>query len=84
VQYGLVASQMELNGKTGKERLIKKYESQIQRYKNVSGFSDDITRIINSDVYTLINLINKSKELGTFVESLNQDNNKFREKNKHN
>jgi hypothetical protein len=80
VQYGLVASQMELNGKTGKERLKEKFKLQIEKYKNVSGFSDDITRIINSDVYTLINLINKSKELGTFVESLNQDNNKFREK----
>lgn len=80
VQYGLIASQMELNGKSGKERLKEKFVIQADKYRNIPGFSDDIKKIINSDIYTLVNLINKSKELSTFVESLNQDNNKFREK----
>jgi len=83
VQYGLVASQMELNGKSGKERLIKKYEAQIQKYKDVPGFSEDIKSIIDEDnggVYSLVGLINKSRDLNTFVESQNQNNKLFIEK----
>jgi len=83
VQYGLVASQMELNGKTGKERLMKKYEAQIQKYKDVPGFSEDIKSIMdekNGGVYSLVGLINKSRDLNTFVESQNQDNKLFIEK----
>ena len=85
VQYGLVASQMTLNGKSGKDRLLEKYKLQIDKYKDVPGFSDDIRAIIGGDepqsgIYTLVDLINKAKDLSTFVESLGQDNKKFREK----
>ena len=85
VQYGLVASQMEINGKSGKDRLKEKFKLQIDKYKDVPGFSDDIRTIIGGDepqsgVYTLVDLINKAKDLSTFVESLGQDNKKFREK----
>jgi predicted chitinase len=77
VQYGLVASQMEINGKSGKDRLIKKFELQAKKYPEMS---DEITNIINSNVFTLVDLINKSKDLNTFVSVLNQENQKFREK----
>ena len=85
VQYGLVASQMEINGKSGKDRLKEKFKLQIDKYKDVPGFSDDIRTIIGGDepqsgIYTLVDLINKAKDLSTFVESLGQDNKKFREK----
>jgi len=81
VQYGLVASQMLLNGKTGKERLIKKYESQIQRYKNIyPNIQSDIESIIKSDVYTLVGLINKAKDLNTIIESLGEKNEFFNKK----
>jgi hypothetical protein len=81
VQYGLVASQMLLNGKTGKERLIKKYESQIQRYKNIyPDIQSDIESIIKSEVYTLVGLINKAKDLNTIIESLGEKSEFFNKK----
>lgn len=88
VQYGLVASQMEINGKSAKERLWEKFKLQYDKYKDVPGFSADISLIIggtdsfnpNKGVYTLVDLINKAKDLSTFVETLGQDNKKFREK----
>ena len=81
VQYGLVASQMELNGKTGKDRLLKKFIAQQEKYKYIyPDIVSDIDKIINSDSYTLVNLINKSKDLNTFVESLSQDSELFNEK----
>ena len=83
VQYGLVASQMEINGKSGKDRLKKKFELQAEKYKKDDPkFSTDIDNIVNSkgEFYTLVNLIVKSKELGTFVESLNTKSDLFLEK----
>jgi hypothetical protein len=88
VQYGLVAAQMTLNGKSAKERLWEKFKLQYDKYKDIPGFSTDISLIIggtdsfspNKGVYTLVDLINKAKDLSTFVESLGQDNKKFREK----
>lgn len=75
VQYGIVAAQMTINGKLGKDILIEKYEQQKKKYPNLSS---DIERIIKSDVYTLVGLINKSKDLNTFVESLSQDGENFK------
>lgn len=77
VQYGLVASQMTLFGKTADERLVEKFKLQAKKYPDMSA---DIIAIVDNKLYTLINLINKSKDLSTFVESLGQDNKKFREK----
>ena len=88
VQYGLVAAQMTLNGKSAKERLWEKFKLQYDKYKDIPGFSTDISLIIggtdsfspNKGVYTLVDLINKAKDLSTFVETLGQNNKKFREK----
>ena len=81
VQYGLVASQMELNGKSGKERLLKKYELQINRYKDIyPGIDTDISAIIKSEVYTLVGLINKAKDLNTIIQNLSQTNELFNKK----
>jgi|688.fasta_scaffold13849_7 hypothetical protein len=77
VQYGLVAAQMELNGKTGEERLKEKFLIQKGKYKNITGFSQDIEAIIKSEVYTLIGLINKAKDLNTLVQNLGQQNQFF-------
>jgi hypothetical protein len=81
VQYGLVASQMELNGKKGKDKLREKFILQKEKYKNIyPDIVGDIDKIIDSDLYTLVNLINKSKDLNTFVGSLSQSSELFNEK----
>jgi predicted chitinase len=77
VQYGLVASQMVINGKSGDEILKKKYEEQKILYPELT---NDINSILNTNIYTMVGLINKSKDLSTFVETLSQDNDRFREK----
>lgn len=78
VQYGLVASQMEIGGKTGKDRLREKFELQIKKYRNTyPGIDTDINSIIKSDVYTLVGLINKAKDLNTIIQNLSQTNEFF-------